>query len=160
MRKIFGTWIAKKAERDSTIILVTADGPGFGMFDEFQERFPDRFFNVGLCEQSMISMSSGLALGGLKPYVFACTPFLIERTFEQIKLDINLQKVKVVLVGFADYPYEGPTHAELNGPYMMGMFKNIRSYFPRNRPETRVALDKAYEMKGPAFISLKRDPSG
>ena len=160
VRQIFGTWIVERAAQDPIIILLTSDGPGFGVFDEFQKQFPDRFFNVGLCEQSMISMSSGLALGGLRPYVFACTPFLIERTFEQIKLNINLQNVKVTLVGFADYPYEGPTHAELDGPYMMRMFRNITSFFPKNSKGAQGALDWSYKISGPAFISLKRDPNG
>ena len=68
---------------------------------------------MGICEQSLIGVASGMALEGLKPWVYTITPFLIERPFEQIKLDIDQQKANVNLVGFADYPTLGPTHSEL-----------------------------------------------
>ena len=64
---------------------------------------PKRFFNMGICEQSIIGLSAGMALEGLKPWVYTITP-LIERPFEQVKLDINQQNVNVKLVGYADYP--------------------------------------------------------
>ena len=54
--------------------------------------------------------------------------FLIERPFEQIKLDIDQQLANVKLVGFADYPNLGPTHAELDAPRLMKLFKNIKSF--------------------------------
>ena len=72
-----------------------------------------------------------MALDGLKPWVYTITPFLIERPFEQIKLDIDQQKANVKLVGFADYPKLGPTHAELDAKKSMSLFKNIKSYFPK-----------------------------
>ena len=62
--------------------------------------------------------------------------FLIERPFEQIKLDINQQKANVKLVGFADYPTLGPTHAEINAKKLMKLFNNIKSFYPKNSSET------------------------
>ena len=95
---------------------------------------------MGICEQSIIGFSAGLALEGLKPWVYTITPFLIERPFEQIKLDIDQQNVRVNLVGYADYPKQGPTHAELNAKKMMNLFKNIKSYFPKDSLETEIDL--------------------
>ena len=118
------------AEKDEKIVLITGD-IGYGIFDEYRKRFPDRFINIGICEQSMISVASGMALEGLKPYVFTITPFLIERPFEQIKVDIDQQNVNVKLVGYADYPTQGPTHAELDAEKLMGLFKNVKSYLDR-----------------------------
>jgi transketolase len=100
-----------------------------------------------------------MALEGLKPWVYTITPFLIERPFEQIKLDIDQQKTNVKLVGFADYATLGPTHSELNAKKMMQLFKNINSYFPKNGDETEDVIKKSYRSKGPAFISLKNDPT-
>jgi len=156
MRREFGKFMSEYGAKDERIIWIIGDA-GFGIHDDFRLRYPDRFFNFGLCEQSMISVACGLALSGLIPFVHAATPFLIERPFEQIKLDIDLQKTNVKLVGFADYPFEGLTHAELDSPYLMKIFKNIKSYFPQNSTETRAALEESYEIEGPAFISLKRD---
>ena len=154
MRRKFGKIINQLAKKDKKIVLLVAD-IGYGIFDDFRKEHPDRFFNLGICEQSIISFASGLALEGLKPWVYTITPFLIERPFEQVKLDINQQKANVNLVGFADYPTLGPTHAEMDAKKIMKLFKNIKSYFPKNSKETELAVYKTYKIKGPTFLSLK-----
>ena len=156
MRKAFARVLNRIAERDETVYLLVGD-IGYGIFDEFRARFPERFINMGICEQSMIGVAAGMALEGLKPYVYAITPFLIERPFEQVKLDVDQQNVNVKLVGYADYPGQGPTHAELDGRHMAAMFSRIVSYFPRNAQETEDALEESHRSGGPAFISLKKD---
>ena len=158
MRRSFGKIITELAEKDEDIYVLVGD-IGYRVFDEFREKFPDRFINMGICEQSMIGVSAGMALEGLKPWVYTITPFLIERPFEQVKLDIDQQNVNVKLVGFSDYPKLGPTHTELNGKQLMQLFKNITSHFPKNGDDTIQAVNKAYDDVGPAFISLKSDPT-
>jgi len=158
MRREFGKIMVELAKRDKKVILLVGD-VGYGIFDEYRKKFPDRFINFGVCEQSMISVSAGLALEGLKPYVYAITPFLIERPFEQIKLDINQQNVNVKLVGYADYPQHGPTHAEIDARWLMCKFKNMKLYFPRNDKETRQAVIESYYSEKPTFISLKKSPN-
>ena len=158
MRRSFGKIITELADRDEKIYVIVGD-IGYRVFDEFREKHPDRFINIGICEQSMIGVSAGMALEGLNPWVYTITPFLIERPFEQVKLDIDQQNVNVKLVGYSDYPTLGPTHTELNGKKLMQVFKNITSYFPKNGDETQKVTYQAYEKKGPAFISLKSDPN-
>ena len=126
MRRRFGKVITELAGRDENIIVLVGD-IGYRVFDEFREKYPDRFINLGICEQSMIGVSAGMALEGLKPWVYTITPFLIERPFEQVKLDIDQQNVNVKLVGFADYSTLGPTHAELDAEKLMQLFPNIHS---------------------------------
>jgi len=155
MRKVFGKFITEIASKDEKIYVLVGD-IGYGVFDEFRNKFPNRFINCGLIEQTMIGISAGMALEGLSPWVYTITPFLIERPFEQIKLDIDQQNVNVKLVGYADYPDQGPTHAEIDAPYMMKMFPNIMSCFPRDSIETEVLLNLMYQWNGPAFISLKK----
>ena len=154
MRRRFGKVINELAKKDDKIVLIVGD-IGYGVFDDFRKENPRKFFNLGICEQSMISFASGMALEGLKPWVYTITPFLIERPFEQIKLDIDQQNVNVKLVGFADYPTLGPSHQELDGKKTMKLFKNIKSYFPKNTKETEIAVKNCYRRKGPTFISLK-----
>ena len=156
MRRRFGKLINELARKDKKIVLIVGD-IGYGIFDSFRKEHPKNFINMGICEQSIIGVASGMALEGLKPWVYTITPFLIERPFEQIKLDINQQKANVCLVGFADYPTLGPTHSELNGGRLMSVFKNIKSYFPKSSDETESAVYKSYKYKGPSFISLKSD---
>ena len=157
MRRRFGKIITELADKDDKIFVLAGD-IGYRVFDDFREKHPDRFINIGICEQSMIGVSAGMALEGLKPWVYTITPFLIERPFEQLKLDIDQQNVNVKLVGFSDYPTLGPTHTELDGKRLIQLFKNITSFFPSNGDETQAMIFDAYEKTGPAFISLKSDP--
>ena len=157
MRRRFGKIISQLAEKDEKLYVIVGD-IGYRVFDEFRDKFPNRFINMGICEQSIISVASGMALEGLKPWIYTITPFLIERPFEQIKLDIDQQNVNVNLVGFADYPTLGPTHTEINAKKMMKLFNNIESFFPSDSDETEKMILQAYEREGPSFISLKSDP--
>ena len=156
MRRKFGEVINKLATRDKKIRLIVGD-IGYGIFDEFRKNNPEKFINMGICEQSMIGIAAGMALEGLKPWVYTITPFLIERPFEQIKLDIDQQKVNVKLIGFADYPTLGPTHNELNAKKSMSIFRNIKSFFPKSSSETEKNIYKCYNTNKPCFISLKLD---
>ncbi|MBI2628999.1 hypothetical protein HYW74_02875 [Candidatus Pacearchaeota archaeon] len=158
MRNEFGKIIAELAKKDDKIILVVGD-IGFGIFNEFIKNFPDRYFNFGVCEQSMVSAAAGMALQGLKPYVYTITPFITDRAFEQVKNDIHHQNVNVKLVGYADYPNFGPTHDEFAGKKeVMQYFTNIVSYFPKTIEDVRQAVLESYESEKPAFISLKKAP--
>ena len=155
MRIQFGKTIVKLAEKDARIILLIGDV--YQEMDEYVKKFPDRFFNFGLTEQSIISIAAGMAIEGLRPVVYSLTPFLIERPFEQIKIDIDEQNLPVILIGNADYPTHGPTHRPLNPEGLIGLFKNIIGYFPRNGVETEKAMLDAYLMGSPAIICLKRE---
>ena len=144
------------AKKDDKLVLLVGD-IGFGIFDDFRKNHPKKFFNLGICEQSLIGVAAGMALDGLKPWVYTITPFLIERPFEQIKLDIDQQNVNVKLVGFADYPTLGPSHSELNAKKLMSLFRNIQSFFPKDGNETEKNVFQCYKNIGPNFISLKND---
>ncbi len=155
MRRAFGKIIVTLAEKNENIVLLSGDVEQ--EMEVYKEKFPNRYFNVGLCEQTMISMAAGMALEGLRPIIYSITPFLIERPFEQIKIDIDEQNLPVMLVGQADYPTHGPTHRPLNAEGLIGLLKNTFGYFPRNMAETEKAMIDAYLMKKPAIICIKRD---
>jgi transketolase len=155
VRYIFGKTLAQLAEKDPLIHVLVGD-IGFGVFDDFRKIAPNRFINVGTIEQSMISIAAGMALKGLKPWVFTITPFLIERAFEQIKIDIAVQSVDVKLVGYADYPEQGITHQELDGPRLINIIPDFKSYFPKSKEEVISAIIDSYNLQIPTFISLKK----
>lgn len=154
MRVQFGKTLVELAEKDERITLLFGDVEQ--EMKDFMQKFPDRFYNVGLCEQTMISMAAGMAIEGLRPVVYSITPFLIERPFEQIKIDIDEQNLPVIMIGFSDYPTHGPTHRPLDAEGLVGLFKNINGFFPHNPEETKKAMLDAYLMGGPAIISLKK----
>lgn len=153
MRKIFGKEIVKLAKCNNKVILIVGD-IGYGIFDEFRQSFPDKFINMGICEQSMVGFASGLALEGMYPIVYTITPFLIERAFEQVKLDIDQQKTRVLLVGYDDYPKLGPTHRCLNIKKMTELFINIQSFFPQDNLELQKILQDNRLFEGPKFLRL------
>jgi transketolase len=155
MRKAFGKVIVELGKKDPNLFLFTGDV--VQEMDDFKKQFPDRFYNFGLCEQSIISAAAGMCLEGIRPVVYSITPFLLERPFEQIKIDIDEQNLPVILIGFSDYPTHGPTHRPLNAPGLCGLFRNIVSFFPRSAEETERAMIEAYLLKKPAIICLKKD---
>lgn len=155
MRRAFGKTIVRLAQKDPNIVLLTGDVEQD--MNEYKQLFPDRYFNLGLCEQTIISMAAGMALEGMRPVVYSITPFLIERPFEQIKIDIDEQCLPVMLIGYSAYPTHGCTHRPLNAEGLVGLFKNIVGFFPRNQQETEAAMLEAYLMRVPSIISLKRD---
>lgn len=86
------------AEQDSKIILLAGD-MGFGAIDRFQERFPDRVFNMGIMEQSLIGIAAGLAIAGMHPVVYTMVNFLAFRALEQVRIDLVKQNLNVKLIG-------------------------------------------------------------
>lgn len=155
MRKAFGKEILNLAEKDKNIILISGDVEH--EMEEFKKRFPDRYINIGLCEQSMITIAASMCLEGLRPIVYSITPFLIERPFEQIKIDIDEHNLPVMLIGYADYPTHGPTHRPLNAEYLVKIFKNIKGFFPSSSEETSEIINDVYQKKIPSIICLKRE---
>ena len=101
------------AERDDRLVLLIGD-MGFGTVDRFQERFPDRVFNMGIMEQSLVGIAAGLAVSGMHPVVYTMVNFLAFRALEQVRIDLVKQNLNVKLIGTGanDYfSFLGYSHA-------------------------------------------------
>jgi transketolase len=112
MREVFVDTVSRALDLDPRLAVVTADISA-AAFGAARARHPERVVNVGIREQAMIGVAGGLALTGMRPVVHSYTPFLVERPFEQIKLDLGHQDVGAVLVsigGSYDDPVWGRTH--------------------------------------------------
>jgi len=154
MRYEFARVLTSLAEKDPLIYLLTGDVGG-ALFDDFRAKCPGRHIEIGVAEQSMIGIAAGMAMAGLHPIVYTITPFLIERAFEQIKLDVHCQKVPVGLVGYSGYPTYGPSHIELDAPKLMSMFSNIQVFYPYKNGDVERMLSEL-NFNRPWFLSLKK----
>lgn len=155
MRRAFGRVILRLAKKDKNIVLIAGDVEQ--EIKDFKEQASERYFNFGLCEQAMITAAAGMASQGLRPVVYSITPFILERPFEQVKIDVDEQNLPVILIGNSDYPTHGPTHRPLDAEYLCRIFKNINSFFPQSEMQAEKAIIDAYLMSAPAIICLKND---
>ena len=156
MRTAFRDALTALARRDPRVLLLIGDIGG-GLFLDFHREMPKQFFNAGICEQATVSVAAGLALRGFRPVVFTITPFLIERAYEQIKVDIHLQCAPVGLVGYSD-DTEGPTHKPLDAAHILRPMSNIQKMFPYTAagiPEYFGRVD----LNRPWFLNLTKEPA-
>lgn len=161
MRKTFIKSLCELAEKDSRIWLLTAD-LGFSFLEEFQKKFPERFINVGVAEQNLIGIASGLALSGKKVFVYSIINFLVCRPLEQIRNCILYHNLDVTLVGvgcgFA-YGGSGYTHHGLEDVNYLGSLPNIDIFSPADSIEVMDAIDQCYLSKGPKYLRLDKRSS-
>ena len=112
MRKQFVRTTEDVMAKDERLVVLLGDIGVFGFRSAF-EQFPARIYNIGICEQAMTSLAAGLSKEGLVPVVHSIAPFVVERCFEQIKVDFCYQKLggNIVSVGGSyDYAALGCTH--------------------------------------------------
>lgn len=149
MREFVGEEIAKLDDKN---IVVLVGDLGFKTFEKFKAKYPNRYFNVGIMEQSMVGIATGLALEGLKPFVYSMTPFLIERAFEQIKM-IDEMNLNVKLIGYTDETQRenyGITHFEILTPEVLeGIFKNLKYIHPSFNE-----IPEILRKENPAFLNI------
>lgn len=151
MRWEFGLQLYELMQRDERVHLLWADVGG-NIFKRHREMFGHRCLNVGVCEQATISMAAGMAMQGIRPIVYSILPFLIERAFEQIKIDVDQMNLPVGIVGHSD-GNSGPTHQELDARTLMGLCKNIRGYYPETKEEM-VDIMRTVNVDRPWFLKL------
>jgi 1-deoxy-D-xylulose-5-phosphate synthase len=154
----FGQCFAELAEKDNKIIAITSamcDGTGLG---KFRQKFPDRFYDVGIAESAAVDIAAGLAKSGLKPVVCIYSTFL-QRCFDQIFQEVALQNLPVVfcidragLVGA-----DGPTHHGLMDIGFLRMMPNMLLAAPANEIEMKLALEFALSENKPVCIRYPKD---
>lgn len=152
MRETFKRYCKKWTDSNPSVI-VLSDDYGYKFGDDLN---PAQFISFGPMEQAIVGISAGLAITGKLPIVYAITPFIVERAFEQMKLDINQQQLKVMFVCYDDYPYDGPTHTALNPRVMVGLLNHFTYFEPLTFEDCEEALNVAYGLPNPSFIRLSK----
>lgn len=97
MRQEFADTMLEVGQVDAKLVVLIGD-ISHGILQPFAKACPGRFYNIGICESTIVNMAAGLAKVGLYPVVHTIAPFIVERSFEQIKLDFGYQHLGVNLV--------------------------------------------------------------
>lgn len=140
-------------------IFVVSGDAGLGILDEFKERLPDRFLNLGIAEQNMASFAAGLCLTGYKVYVYNIIPFLLFRCYEQVRNDICYQELPVVLVGTGSgitYAPQGVTHYSVEDLGVCRTLPNLAVISPADPIEAEAAARYSLEADGPVYVRLAK----
>jgi len=160
-RKAIGKKILELAEKDESIVVLTSDARGSASIAEFPERFPDRFVEVGIAEQSAVGIAAGLALCGKKPFVFGPACFYSARSLEQVKNDVAYTdaNVKIIAVsGGVSYGPLGSTHHSFHDIAVMRAIPNIMIILPCDAIEASCLLEKLVEVEKPVYLRVGRQP--
>ena len=155
--QVFGQWLCDMAAADKRLVAITpAMREGSGMV-EFEQRFPGRYFDVGIAEQHAVTFAAGLACEGLKPVVAIYSTFL-QRAYDQLIHDVAIQNLPVVfaldragLVGA-----DGATHAGAYDIAFLRCIPNMSIACPADEAECRGLLSSAYAQNHPVAVRYPR----
>jgi transketolase len=158
MRNEFVAGLADLADRDPRVMLLTAD-LGFGAIEEFADRHPDRFINLGVAEQAMVGVATGLAEGGFVPYCYSIASFAVARTFEFLRNGPIAHGLPVRLIGIGpgmDYSWDGLTHFALEDVGILLGQPNTRIITPKDSTSAGLFAAKGSDHPGLVYYRLAR----
>ncbi|MGN7085612.1 1-deoxy-D-xylulose-5-phosphate synthase [Neisseria sp. P0001.S005] len=155
--QVFGQWLCDQAAADERLVAITpAMREGSGLV-EFEQQFPDRYFDVGIAEQHAVTFAGGLACEGIKPVVAIYSTFL-QRAYDQLVHDVALQNLPVLfaidragIVGA-----DGPTHAGLYDLSFLRCVPNMIIAAPSDENECRLLLSTCYQTNSPSAVRYPR----
>lgn len=145
--------------KDNRNIFFISGDAGLGVFDEFKEKYPHCFLNMGIAEQNMMSFSAGLCMAGFKVYVYDIIPFILYRCYEQVRNDICYQRLPVVLVGIGSgvtYAPGGMTHYSVEDIGLAQTLPNLTVISPSDPIEAKLAAEYSLNAKEPVYIRLAK----
>ncbi|MHB8130900.1 MAG: transketolase family protein [Mobilitalea sp.] len=160
MRKQFKETIMDLASYDDRIVLLFGDISVY-LFDEFKIKYPDRFFNMGICENTLVSVGAALSSQGFFPFIHSIAPFVTERSFEQIKLDMCYNNFggNIVSCGASfDYAWDGATHNCLTDLAILRLLPGMEVVQPGSKMELDALLRSQYRNGKPTYFRLSDYP--
>ncbi len=162
MRSQFKNTVMKLAERDDKLVLLFGDISVY-LFNDFSLLYPDRLLNAGICENTLISMAAGMSAAGFHPIVHTIAPFVTERSYEQVKLDICYNRLGCTIVttgGSFDYAWDGATHHCYTDLEIMRMLPEMEVMQPGSKKEFDVLLTQCYNNCNPSYMRIAADEHG
>lgn len=159
MRNKFINTLEYLAEQDERIVFLTGD-LGFSVVENFQQKFPQRFYNVGIAEQNMAGIAVGLAEAGMIPFIYSIAPFSLVRPFEFIKNGAILHNlpIRIVAIGAGfEYGDLGFTHYLLEDIALTRIYNNLTCYAPVNNLVAEQVLVNSYDHSGPVYYRISKN---
>lgn len=159
IRNIFGETLAKLGETNKDIVVLDADLACSTQTQIFGKKFPERFFDVGIAEQDMITTAAGLASQGKIPFAASFAIFSTGRTYDQIRNAVAYPKFNVKVIGThggVTVGEDGASHQALEDVALMRSIPNMVVVVPSDCKECEEVIKFAAEYKGPMYIRLAR----
>jgi transketolase len=159
VRAAFIRKLIELARRDERIVLLTAD-LGYSVIEPFAEAFPERYFNVGVSEQNMVGMSTGLAEAGYVPFLYSIATFASLRPFEFFRNGPVLHRLPVRLIGVGggfEYGPSGPTHFAVEDVGVMRTQPGLAIIAPADFEQAATALEATWSWSGPIYYRLGKN---
>ena len=159
MRGAFARTLTELAALDQRIYLLTGD-LGYMALEPFADKFPERFINVGVAEQNMVGIATGLAEAGFLPFVYSIVTFACLRPYEFIRNGPILHHLPVRIVGVGggmEYGHNGASHYGLEDVAVMRVQPGMTVIAPADHQQTTAALRQTYDLKGPVYYRLGKD---
>lgn len=164
MRDVFIEGLCQRMKKNKNIIFLTADF-GSPKLDKLRTDFKERFINVGIAEQNLINVATGLALEGYTVYAYGLAPFISMRAYEQIRINISLQsqlrEMNINLVGVGaglSYEVSGPTHHCLEDLAVIRTLPNLMLFSPSDWVLTEKLVDFSIKVKKPKYFRFDAKP--
>ena len=158
MRNAFLDELTRQAEADADVVLITGD-LGFGVFEDFERRFPKQYINAGVAEQNMTMVATGMALEGKKVYTYSIGNFPSLRCLEQIRNDICYHDANVTIIGMGggfSYGQLGMSHHATEDMSILRALPNMTLVVPGSAGEVCAAMQDLYRHQGPAYLRLDK----
>jgi transketolase len=156
-RATFGLSMLEFVKQYPNLLVVTADVSTSAGLDRFKKKFPEKLIDVGIAEQNMIGVATGLASEGFNVLTTTFSPFQTLRCLEQIKVNLGYMKTKVIMVGLASGLVLGNlgfTHCSIEDVGVLRSIPNIKIICPSDSLETIKSLEALLEGNGPGYIRL------
>tara|TARA_Y100001970_G_scaffold197312_1_gene240060 strand:- start:2409 stop:3332 length:924 start_codon:yes stop_codon:yes gene_type:complete len=158
MRDAFFDEIYLESIKNPNLIVITNDMDIFSLRKLKKER-PNQFINVGVAEQNMINIASGLASAGMKVIIYGIAPFVVFRCFEQIKMNICSMNLPVSIVGIGSgvsFAFDGPTHHAIQDISVMNALPEMSILNPSDSNSAKYCSDLILNTKKPFYVRLDK----
>lgn len=159
-RTAYGEELVALGKENKNIVVLEADLGKSTMSSMFQAAFPDRYFEMGIAEQDMLSTAAGLAVAGKIAFVSSFAVFVSGRAYDQIRQTIAIGRLNVKIcgssAGFSDFG-DGSTHQAVEDVAIMSAIPNMTILTPCDAEETRQAVRAAVKIKGPVYVRVGRN---